>query len=251
MTSGYGGDFTYRKRFGRPFKRQLSSFKFSPKFKKRAMPTLPEETKYFDTSYAAVSLTAPTDASGGEHDPTTILCLNGVPQGDTQSQRDGFKIAMKSLFINGTVSCAAQTDQTALDVAPSVFIAVVLDKQTNLAQLNSEDVFQNPSGNGALAASPLRNMSYTTRFQVLKKKVVRIPPLPVSWDGTNVEQSGVSVPWSMTIPLKGLTTRFTAGTTTGYIGTVVDNSLHVIAYVGYNTSVTAQLNYNSRLRFIG
>lgn len=237
----------YKKRI----KAKLSKFRYKAPPKKRSRPTLPEETKYFDTSYAAVTLTAPTDCTGAEHDPTTILCLNGVPQGDTQSSRDGFMISQKSIFLNGTITAAAQVDQTAIDHVPTVFVALVLDTQTNLAQLNSEDVFSNPSGNGGLATAPLRNMSYTSRFKVLKSKIVRIPVPMASWDGTNIEQAGITVNWSMSCPLNGLITKFTAGTTTGYIGTVVDNSLHVVAFVNYNTSLTCQLNYNARLRFVG
>lgn len=66
------------------------------------------ETKYFDISLILTALTTPTDASGGEIDPATILCLNGVPQGDTASSRDGFKIAMKSIQIEGRIAAQRQ-----------------------------------------------------------------------------------------------------------------------------------------------
>jgi len=58
------------------------------------------ETKYFDVSFSG-TVSNSTDCSGAEIDPATILCLNGVPQGDTASSRDGFKIAMKSIQIEG------------------------------------------------------------------------------------------------------------------------------------------------------
>jgi len=66
------------------------------------------ETKYLDTSLAATVIASPTDASGGEVDPATILCLNGVPQGDTASSRDGFKIAMKSIQVEGKIFLSRQ-----------------------------------------------------------------------------------------------------------------------------------------------
>lgn len=61
------------------------------------------ETKYFDLSRGAASsaIQSSTDCSSAEVDPTTVSCLNGVPQGDTASSRDGFKIAMKSIQIEG------------------------------------------------------------------------------------------------------------------------------------------------------
>jgi len=70
------------------------------------------ETKYFDTNLANAGIAAPTDASGGEIDPATILCLNGVPQGDTASSRDGFKIAMKSIQVEGSLYITIQVLST-------------------------------------------------------------------------------------------------------------------------------------------
>lgn len=133
---------------------------------------------------------------------------------------------------------------------PFIYIALVLDTQTNAAQLNSEDVFVNPGAGSALAASPLRNMSYTERFKVLKVKRLRIPPLMMTYDGTNIEQQGINLPWSMFVKLGGLQTKFQSGTTTGYVGTIVDNSLHLIAYSN-NTTTAPFMTYNARLRYVG
>jgi len=95
-------------------------------------------------------------------------------------------------------------------------------------------------------------MSYTERFKVLKLKKVRFPPLPITWDGTNLEQAGVVVPLSMYVKLGGLQTKFQSGTTTGYVGTVVDNSLHLIAFSSIaSANIPVSLVYNSRLRYVG
>ena len=106
-------------------------------------------------------------------DPATIDCLNGVAQGNGPTNRIGRKFTMKSILIQGAIHIAAQTNQTALDEAPVVYIALVLDTQTNGVTLNSEDVFTNPVGNGTLAVAPLRNMSNTGRFKVLKSLTMR------------------------------------------------------------------------------
>jgi len=208
------------------------------------------ETKYFDTSLASSQINLVADCTSGEQDPATVLCLNGVPQGDTASSRDGFKIAMKSIQIDGIVRLDAQANQTAADQVPYVFIALVLDTQTNGAQLNSEDVFSNPAADSQLAACPLRNMSYTERFKVLKIKKARAPQVPMTYDGTNIEQQGTQIPFSMFVKLGGLQTKFQSGTTTGYVGTIVDNSLHLIAYVN-NSALIPVISYNARLRYIG
>jgi len=95
-------------------------------------------------------------------------------------------------------------------------------------------------------------MSYTERFKVLKVKRYRIPPLPMTYDGTNIEQGGVVIPFNMFVKLGGLQTKFQSGTTTGYVGTIVDNSLHLVAYSNVNNATfPVTLTYNSRLRYVG
>lgn len=214
------------------------------------------ETKYFDTSRTSGTIPAPTDATGGEFSPSTILCLNGVPQGDTAQSRDGGKISMKSIYINGLVSIPSQSAQSAADVMSSIYIALVLDTQTNggtATGIDSEQVFSNPGANALLAACPLRNMSYTERYKVLKAVKLEVPMLPLVNDTGatgGVVQVGVTIPWEISYNLKGLQTKFQAGTTSGYIGTIVDNSLHVIAFSS-NTGVSPTLLYNARLRYHG
>lgn len=211
------------------------------------------ETKFFDSYLTTTTLPVDnTTMASAEFDPVTLLCLNAVPQGDTMSSRDGSKIAMKSIQVTGAIELPAQTNQTVTDSIPYVFIALVLDTQTNLAQLNSEDVFTNPSNSGAtgLSGRPLRNMSYTERFKVLKKKILRIPMPTVTYDGTNIEQTGISIPFDFFVKLGGLQTKYQNGTTTGYVGTIVDNSLHLIAYSSNQAGIT-NLAYNARLRYVG
>lgn len=206
------------------------------------------ETKFWDTAQDTLAITADTGMAGAEADPPIVLCLNGVPQGDTMSSRDGSKIAMKSIQIEGLCRVDFQINQTAADCPPVVTVALVLDTQTNKAQLNSEDVFSNP---GTIAPScALRNMSYTERFKVLKKKVLRFPSLPITYDGTNLEQAGVNIPFKMFVKLGGLQTKFDNSTTSGYCSTIIDNSLHLIAFAD-NTSTPSELSYNSRLRYVG
>lgn len=93
-------------------------------------------------------------------------------------------------------------------------------------------------------------MSYTERFKVLKIKKLRVPTPAISWDGTNLEQSGSNIPLSMFVKLGGLQTKFQSGTTTGYVGTIVDNSLHLIAFSN-STAWEPSISYNARLRYVG
>jgi len=212
------------------------------------------EKKYFDCARGAFAIPAPADASGGEADPATLDCLNCPAQGDTEVNRDGRQITMESINIKGVVQVAAQANQTAADVIPDVFIALVLDKQTNAAQLNSEDVFENPSASASLASSPFLNLSYTRRFKVLKTVKVTAQQIAgaiqPAFDGTNLEQQGAQIPWSMFCDLKNLKTNFLSGETTSVVAAIADNSLHIIAYAS-GAGLMPNLYYNSRLRFRG
>ncbi len=211
------------------------------------------EKKFFDTG-RSIALTAPTDASGGEVDNSTNLCLNCPAQGDGESQRDGRQISMHSINIKGTITIASQADQSAGDTVPDIFIALVMDKQTNAAQLDSEDVFENPTGITSLATSPFRNLEYTSRFTVLATRKISAVDLagaiqPV-FDGTNIEQQGAQIPFSIYKTLGGKKVNFISGQTTSTVAAIADNSLHLIAY-STNTSMVPTINYNSRLRFVG
>jgi len=212
------------------------------------------EKKFFDTSLQS-AINSPTDATGGEEDPTTLNCLNCPAQGDGESQRDGRQISMHSINIKGNVFIPAQTNQTAADVVPDIFIALVCDKQTNGSQMNSEDCFTNPAANNSLAAQPFRNLEYVQRFQVLK--TVRIASKNIAgamqpvFDGTNIEVQGAQIPFSMYVNLKGMKVNFISGQTSSVIAAIADNSLHVIAYASNASSLGPTIQYASRLRFVG
>lgn len=221
----------------------------------RSAGLLGVELKFLDAPKTATAVTSPTDASGGEFDPSSIVtgCLSAPAQGDGPTNRDGSKIVMKRIFVAGVVNVAAQSAQAAVDVMPDIMIALVLDKQTNGAQLNSEDVFTNQNAAAVTATSPQRNMSFTNRFEVLKIQHVRIPQLSVGNDAAaTISQAGVNIPFKLkkSFGMAGMRVQFTTGSTTADVANVIDNSLHIIAY---STSLTAapSIAYNSRMRFVG
>ncbi len=205
------------------------------------------ELKFYDNKLVDSALTAPTDASGGEQDPSATVMLNTVVQGDGESNRDGRQIMMKSISLNGVIEVPVQVNQTAGDVACVVFLALVMDKQTNGATINSEDVYTNKGANAAVAASPYRNLQQSQRFRVLRTLQITLPQPRLVWDGTNVEQSGFTIPWRMDAPLN-ISTLFKGTTET--VANIVDNSLHLIGYCS-DTGLAPQISYNSRLRFVG
>lgn len=224
---------------------------FPRRMRRTAVARRPE-MKYYDLNYNA-AIVATADMSGAEADPATILCLNGVPQGDSMTTRDGQKITMQSILVTGLVNIPSQTAQSTLDNACEVFIAMVLDTQTNKAQLNSEDVYENTrSGTDAyLLAHPLRKMNFTERFKVLKTKTISFPQImatPNTDAGGQIVVAGAKQGFTMKVNLKGLGTKFDTSATTGAIGTIIDNSIHMVCWTN-NDDFDPVLIYQSRLRF--
>jgi len=70
------------------------------------------------------------------------MMMTTPAQGDGPSNRDGKEIAMLYLQINGTIALPSKEIQADAPNGCSVFVAIVLDTQTNAAQMNSEDCFK-------------------------------------------------------------------------------------------------------------
>jgi len=208
------------------------------------------ETKFYDTGLAATAIPAPTDSTGGELDPSSTSMISTPAQGDTEQNRDGKKIVIKNVQFKGQVYKNAQANQSSADNATFAYVAIVLDTQSNAAQMNSEDCFKNTNATVDGAPFCMRNLLFSSRFRVLKDWRVCIKPPTLSWDGTNMEQGGDSaeIDWFYQFPDGGLPVNFNSGTTAS-IANVIDNSLHVIAFADVASSVV--LAYNARIRFQG
>ncbi len=210
------------------------------------------ELKFYDQKLTQSNLTAPTDASTGERDPSATVLLNTVVQGDGESNRDGRKITMRSIFIEGVIDVAIQASQSTANNATSIFIALVMDTQTNGATLNSEDVFTNPGANAILAASPFRNLQNIKRFRVLAtvKMTLANPALANATSfsaDTGIIQNGLQRRFRI---FRRLSQQVTYTNTTETVANISDNSLHIIAFCN-NTNLVPTISYNSRLRFVG
>ncbi len=208
------------------------------------------EVKFYDTSLSANGINAPVDASAGEQDQSATICCTTVTQGDGESQRDGKKISMRSIQVHGRVTCSQQATENTLDNSTKVFIALVLDRQSNGAQLNSEDVFINPSAAVTTASDPFRNLQYSKRFRVLARKKLTFALTAATNDtgaAGGVVQGGIERSFEF---FKKLNIVANYSGTTETIANSVDNSIHLIAYCT-STALTPLLSYNARLRFVG
>jgi len=213
------------------------------------------ENKFYDTALSLTNIPAPSDCSGGEMDPSTTSMISTPPQGDTRSSRDGNRIVIKSVLVRGIVEIA-NIENSLVPKAPClVYAALVLDTQSNGVQMNSEDCFTNPSASPLLAPEALRNMSFSTRFTILREEWFDLTPSAVSVAVTTVPDpdilvynwAGIQRHFEWLLPLELPVNFLSTGAT---IAHVVDNSLHVIAFCS-NTGYLPALAYNARIRFMG
>ncbi len=233
---------TRRRRFPRRFARRRNA---------RIGGFLGIELKFYDTSLNSSAIQATTDASLGEQNPSATIALNTVTQGDGESQRDGRKITMRSITIDGTITMAGQSGQSASDAPIPVMIALVLDTQTNGALLNSEDVFKNVGGFAAVNASLMRNLQFIKRFKVLaiRKMSFDSPRMTNDTGATGgVITGGLIKRFHIFVNLKNRQTIYNGTTET--IANITDNSLTMLAWTTSETSAPL-INYSARLRFVG
>lgn len=195
------------------------------------------ELKFVDSSNSQTLVKTP---AGSEIDDGTMLCLNGIAQGDGENQRDGREVVVKSVTVKGQVALPAAAD---ISVSGPVFIALVLDQQTNGAQFNAEDVYEQPLANQAV--SVFRNLEYTGRFRVLATKRIDLNPSGGAGNGTTNNRVETSKAFSFYRKLN-IPVRYTG--TGATVANITDNSLHLMA-IGQSTAI--EIAWASRVRFIG
>lgn len=222
---------------------------YATRRRRRSLAALEVEKKFYDTSGGPTALTAPTDCTGGEYDPSATSMISTPAVGDSEQNRDGKKIVINSVQVKGIVYNVPAELSANPPAQCNVFVALVLDTQSNGAQLNSEDVYKNTLANANTAASPTRNLLFGSRFKVLKSETFDLSAHTLSHfavDSFSYSGKGCTFEWF--VPLN-LTVNFNAGTTSS-IANVIDNSLHIIAFAS-STSTTPTLAYNARIRFVG
>lgn len=214
------------------------------------------EVKYFDTAKALANAACSANLSDGIFDPTTIDCLNCPETGSGPQNREGRMIKMRSVHIEGVCQFVPQFDNTVVATVPDVFIALVLDTQTNKAQMSSGDCFTNPSNNLDLVTAPFRDLEYTKRFKVLKIRRIRAPDLSLDITGASGhEYSGKLIHFEMHKKLFDLPVQFVGNASPNTVGNIQDNSLHVIVFCDCATSsadttkIEVKVGYNARVRF--
>ncbi len=246
-----------RARRAAPFRRRKAALARRRIPRRRAIRTLNPrsggflgiETKFLDANVTSRQITNDT-WTGAEQDPTTLDCLNGVAQGDGESNRDGRNYAIRSVHIRGWVDVAATESSLGPFGDALVRIALVLDTQTNATQLSAETVFT-----GTSAISAFRDLQNIKRFKVLKEKMILLPITQANMNEGAVNlfaNGGVKRMFKINHIFNTPLIVNTSGTT-NVVGVITDNSLHIIA-TQESASIQddqVKLTYNSRVRFVG
>lgn len=186
------------------------------------------ELKFFDTALSFL-----VDATG-EVPATGQLAL--IPQGDTESTRDGRMAFIKSIQIRANVAFVPAAAATA---ATNVFVYVILDTQANGAAAAATDVFTGTNFNTALI-----NLNNSGRFRILKKIMIPMNAMAgVTTAYNNVVKSidyyarcNIKMDWS---------------STTGAITEIRSNNIFLMAGSDGNSDDLVAVTGNARLRFQG
>lgn len=203
------------------------------------------ELRFLDRNRTATTCGSNADLTGGEKDPSTVNCLNSMAQGTGESTRLGRAIVMHTIKVKGIIAFPLVESQVFPSTTPLIAIYLILDMQTNGAQLSSEDIFTNKNASVPLLTSLFMNMENTDRFKVLDSQHIRLEPNVVNEGGINLFAHGkIEVPFTLGKNLRKMTTLYKS--TGGNISDIRDNSIHIVAFAT-NASVT--IEYNSRLRF--
>lgn len=213
------------------------------------------EKKYLDTRRVSAEILAPGSLTSMVYNPLAADiaydCISTPAIGVGPTNRLGKHITLKSIQLRG----AAHIDNTTLGsgyAIPSLFLALVLDTQTNGAQCVGTDIFSNPGNTSHTAVHPLRNLLNSKRFRVLKEACIPFPTSDSWYTGAANVLAGSRVDFDWYLPCE-ISVNFNDASE-GLVANVIDNTVHVLAAVSTGAHVLGPpvyLDYNARVRFLG
>ncbi len=215
--------------------------KRKPRSNARTGGFLGMERKFFDVELNADQFST----TWATEEPATTN-LSAVAQGDGESNRDGRKYVIQSIHIKGVLGAAVQESQTTPPSDIFARLVLVVDTQTNGAQLTATDVMDGGQTNDVLS---FRNLQFTKRFKVIWDRTFVIKRPNTNEGAANLFASASVVTGSFKInhAFKGGLSVTMSGTTAD-IANVTDNSIHMIAVAD---STAGLISYQSRIRFVG
>jgi len=211
---------------------------------------LGQELKYMDTNVTAGSIVNNTWVNACV-DPTGagVLCQNGIGQGDGAQNRDGRAYAIKSVHVKGWISIDPIKAQTTQLSDTLIRLVLVLDKQTNGAQMDPQQLFNGAAG---FALSGFRNLEYVQRFRVIEDITFRIENPGPAEAVNSFGAPARLVPFQMNKDFK-TPIKVTCSGAAGTVAAITDNSLHLVCCQVSDVLVApvVKMNYWTRVRFIG
>lgn len=210
------------------------------------------EHKFFDTSFDRTQF----PIFSGYPTNGNLACVTTIGQGPGYFQRNGRVCTLSSLSLKGILDAPGNVSYTAPPANSIVYLAIVLDTQTNGALALSQDVFTNilfnevgPAHDGPplQVASLHRNLLNEPRFRILAERVLDLGVPPVTYGPTGFAYAPSFLPFDIDIALD-IPVSFTDSPDQS-ISNVVDNSVHVMAFAlqGEGTYIT----WACRVRFYG
>lgn len=202
------------------------------------------ELKFLDTSRVK-DLANTIAGATALCDPITADCLNAVALGTGESKRQGRRIWMDTLEINGSLVLASQ--EFINGASNTVRIIVVKDTQTNEAQMAGGDYLVNQAltQSEEFNVTTFPNLQWKDRFVTLYDKTMQMNCQAVGI----IPDAGVGLVknFHIKVNVKCPVTYDTDGEG-GTIDTITDNSLHIMVW-HYHPQFDMSVRYNARLRY--
>lgn len=210
------------------------------------------EFKFLDCAWNSVAINISTDGSSGEVQPSSG-CTGAISvpaQGDGDSNRDGRKYTLTSVWLSGVVLTSPSSDAADTTETLGFWFALVLDTQANGATIVSENAFINPSSQAAaMMPQPLRNLANSKRYKVLARRYVKPNGVYAFNDAAATGSLSTQINPTITLNWSGKI-KVTCTGTTADVASVSDNAIHLVAFAGDST-FTPTFTGKSRVRFVG
>ena len=163
--------------------------------------------------------------------------LNGVKQGDGDSEREGRRITMCGLNIKGLLASSSISGVT-------VRIAIVMDTQANKTAPQPADVWDDEA-TVALDICALRNLNNVRRFKILYDKRHTINPSIAFNSSTNVQlHNDAQLPFEINLPLNDVVNFVN---NSDIHQSISDTSLNIFMW----STNSGTYNLKTRLRYYG
>ncbi len=199
------------------------------------------EVKFVDSELNAAAITQ----SWQTLNPTTLDTLSAIAQGTTESTHNGRTCYIRSIHLKGQISVGALESETAPPSDRIARVCLVLSEDTKGTEVVAADVMDTGQSNDVFA---FRNLQNTSVIKVLKDLTMTIRNGTMNEGAVNLFAQGTmrrhfKMNYRFKKPLRVL---FSG--TTAVVGSIVDNSLHIVA-CNLVTGPTMQLDYQCRVRF--